>query len=67
MKVITENKKALFNYEVLEKFTAGIVLTGQEVKSIKLGRMTLPGAFVTLRNNEIFLVGASVPPYQPKT
>lgn len=66
MKVITENKKALFNYEVLEKFTAGIVLTGQEVKSIKLGRITLLGSFVTLRDNEIFLVGANVPPYQPK-
>ena len=66
MKVITENKKALFNYEVLEKFTAGIVLTGQEVKSIKLGRITLLGAFISLKDNEIFLVGASVPPYQPK-
>ena len=66
MKIIAENKKALFNYEVLEKFMAGIVLTGQEVKSIKLGRINLQGAFVTLRGGEIFLVGANVPPYQPK-
>jgi len=66
MKIITENKKALFSYELLEKFTAGIVLTGQEVKSIKLGRINLLGSFVALRNSEIFLVGASVPPYQPK-
>lgn len=66
MKVLAENKKVLFNYELLEKFTAGIVLTGQEVKSIKLGRMNLAGAFVTLRDSEIFLVGANVPPYQPK-
>jgi len=66
MKVLAENKKALFSYELLEKFTAGIVLTGQEVKSIKLGRMNLQGSFVTLRDSEIFLVGASVPPYQPK-
>jgi len=66
MKVITVNKKALFNYEVLEKFIAGIVLTGQEVKSIKLGRITLVGSFVTIKDGEIFLVGANVPPYQPK-
>lgn len=66
MKVIAENKKALFSYELLEKFMAGIVLTGQEVKSIKLGRINLLGSFVTLRDGEIFLVGASVPPYQPK-
>jgi len=66
MKVIAENKKALFSYELLEKFMAGIVLTGQEVKSIKLGRINLLGSFVTLRDGEIFLVGANVPPYQPK-
>ncbi|MCP6718470.1 MAG: SsrA-binding protein SmpB [Patescibacteria group bacterium] len=66
MKVITENKKAYFNYEILEKFEAGIVLIGQEVKSIKLGRINLAGAYVILREEEVFLVGANVPPYQPK-
>ncbi len=66
MKIITENKKALFDYEVLEKFKAGIVLTGQEVKSIKLGRIDLRGAFVVFKGDEIFLLGANVPPYQPK-
>ena len=66
MKIITENKKALFNYAILEKFEAGIVLIGQEVKSIKLGRINLAGAYVVLREEEVFLVGANVPPYQPK-
>jgi len=66
MKVITENKKAYFNYEILEKFEAGIVLIGQEVKSIKLGRINLAGAYVVLREEEVFLVGANIPPYQPK-
>ncbi len=66
MKTIIENKKALFNYEVLEKFKAGIVLTGQEVKSIKTGRVNLRGSFVVLRQEEVFLIGVSVPPYQPK-
>ena len=66
MNIITKNKKALFNYEVLEKFKAGIVLTGQEVKSIKLGRINLQGSFVVLKNEEVFMIGANVPPYQPK-
>ena len=66
MKVITENKKAKFNYEILEKFEAGISLIGQEVKSIKLGRINLAGAHVVLREEEVYLIGASVPPYQPK-
>ena len=66
MKIIAENKKALFDYEALERFKAGIVLTGQEVKSIKLGRMNLRSSFVVLRSEEVFLIGANVPPYQPK-
>ncbi|OIP75891.1 MAG: SsrA-binding protein [Parcubacteria group bacterium CG2_30_36_21] len=66
MAVIVENKKALFNYQVLEKFRAGIVLIGQEVKSIKTGRITLRGSFVVLRGEEVFLIGANIPPYQPK-
>jgi SsrA-binding protein len=66
MKIILENKKALFNYQILEKFKAGIVLTGQEVKSIKTGKISLRGAFVVVRGEEVFLVGANIPPYQPK-
>lgn len=63
--ILSENKKALFDYEVLEKYQAGIVLTGQEVKSIKNKRMNLHGSFVVLKDNEVFLLNASVPPYQP--
>ena len=66
MKTVSENKKAGFKYQVLEKFQAGIVLTGQEVKSIKMGRINLAGSFVVLRAGEVFLTGANVPPYQPK-
>ena len=64
--VIVENKKALFDYQVLEKFTAGIVLIGQEVKSIKQGRINLHGSYVVFHNEEPFLLNASVPAYQPK-
>lgn len=66
MRVIAKNKKALTNYHIIEKFQAGIVLIGQEVKSIKLGRINLEGSFVILKGEEIFLVGASIPAYQPK-
>lgn len=66
MKVYVENKKAYFDYEVLEEFEAGISLNGQEVKSIKLGRANLSGSFVIIRNGEAFLIGCNIPPYQPK-
>ena len=66
VKALAENKKAYFNYEILEKFEAGIVLIGQEVKSIKLGRINLAGSYVVIKNNEAYLIGCNVPPYQPK-
>ena len=66
MKLLSENKRAYFNYQILEKFEAGIALIGQEVKSIKLGRINLAGSYVILRGEEVYLVGAHVPPYQPK-
>lgn len=66
MAVLSENKKAYYNYEILEKFEAGLVLIGQEVKSIRSGRINLAGSYVTLRDNEAFLVGCNIPPYQPK-
>ncbi len=66
MQTFADNKKALFDYQVLETFQAGIVLTGQEVKSIRNGRMNLRGSFVVEQNEEIFLLNASIPPYQPK-
>ena len=62
---LAENRKAGFDYEILEKFTAGIELTGHETKSIKMGHFDLAGAHAILRNNEIFLVGANIPSFQP--
>lgn len=66
MKPLAENRKAYFNYEILEKYNAGISLIGQEVKSIKQGHMSLEGSYVVIRGGEAFLLGAHVPPYQPK-
>jgi len=65
MKIYSENKKAGFDYEVVEKFQAGMVLFGQEVKSIKTGHINLSGSYVAVRDNEVFLLGVKVPPYQP--
>lgn len=64
MSVISINKRANFDYEILEKFEAGMVLTGQEVKSIKTGHISLAGAFVTLKGSEAWLTNAHVPPYK---
>ncbi|MEK7088159.1 MAG: SsrA-binding protein SmpB [Patescibacteria group bacterium] len=66
MEFLTENKKAFFNYEILKKFNTGIELLGLEVKSLKAKRGTLDGAYVLARDNEVFLLGATIPPYQPK-
>lgn len=57
------NKKALHDYEVLEKYEAGLVLLGHEVKSAKNGGANLKGSYVSLRDNEAWLVKARVAPY----
>jgi len=61
-----ENKKAYFNYEILEKITAGIQLLGYEVKAVRAGRMTLDGAYAVIRGNEAFLINSSITLLQPK-
>ncbi|MBZ1348542.1 MAG: SsrA-binding protein SmpB [Candidatus Nealsonbacteria bacterium] len=66
MTTLAKNKKAYYNYEIKEKLEAGISLLGQEVKSIKGCRINLAGSYVVLRNEEVYLVGANIPPYQPK-
>ncbi len=66
MSALAKNKKAYFDYDILDKFEAGLVLIGQEVKSIKKGSITLKGSYIIPRNNELFLVGCHVPAYQPK-
>ncbi|OHA62499.1 MAG: SsrA-binding protein [Candidatus Wildermuthbacteria bacterium RIFCSPHIGHO2_12_FULL_45_9] len=65
MIIYAENRKARFTYEVLETFHAGLELNGQEVKSIKSGRIQIAGSYIILRGGELFLIGAVIPPYQP--
>ena len=66
MKTLATNKKAHFNYEILEKIEAGIVLTGIEAKAVKTGKADLSGSFAIIRNNKISLLNCSISPYQPK-
>ena len=58
------NKKARFNYQIIDSFEAGIVLTGQEVKSLRLGRGDLSDSFARVQNGEVFLKNAFIPAYQ---
>ena len=62
-RVIATNRKAFFNYEVLERAEAGIVLVGTEVKSIREGGLHFRDAFVEFRGGELFLVGCRIGPY----
>ena len=66
MQVITVNKRAGFEYEILETYEAGISLKGFEVKSVKNGRIGINGAYAVIKNNEAWLINADIPPYQPK-
>ena len=61
MKVV--NRKARYNYQILEKIEAGISLTGPEVKSVKQSRLKIDDAFVRIRDNEAFLINANIFPY----
>lgn len=67
MKVLASNRKAYFNFEVLDKFEAGIMLYGWEVKSIKAGRISLNGAYIKFKNLEAFLSGVSITKLQTST
>jgi SsrA-binding protein len=66
MKILAINKRASFDYEILEKLEGGLVLTGNEVKSIKTGHINLKGSYVTISRNELYLTNANIPAYQPK-
>jgi len=63
MKTIAQNKKAFHDYEILDKFEAGIALVGSEVKSIRAGRISLKDAFVEIHDNEAFLLRCHISPY----
>lgn len=59
------NPKAGFDYEILDTIEAGIILEGHEVKSIKTGKASIKGTYVKIMNEEVYLIGATIAPYQP--
>ena len=65
MKTLADNKRAWHDFEILEKFQAGLVLTGAEVKSAKLGRASLQGAYVLPRGSALWLTGMNIAAYAP--
>lgn len=60
------NRRARFDYEILETYEAGLALLGSEVKAARSGRANLMGSFVVIRGGEAWLVNAAIAPYQPK-
>jgi SsrA-binding protein len=62
-KLIAENRRARHDYHLLDRFEAGLVLTGTEVKSLREGRASLQRAFGDVRGGEVWLVGAHIPEY----
>jgi len=62
--ILAKNRRAAYDYELEDRYEAGLVLTGQEVKSIKTGHISLNGSFVTRKGQELFLTNASIPPYK---
>ena len=66
-KVVAQNKKARHDYTIEDVFEAGIVLTGTEVKSLRLGRASLVDAYADIRDGEVWMLGAHIPEYTEGT
>ena len=63
-KVISTNRKAFHDFLIFDKFVAGIVLTGTEIKSIRKGTINLKDSFAKIEDNEMFLYGMHISPYE---
>lgn len=62
-KIIADNKKAYYDYTIEDKFVAGLVLEGAEIKSVRNGRVNLKDSYVIIKNSEVFLLGAHISEY----
>ncbi|MEJ2434062.1 MAG: SsrA-binding protein SmpB [Pseudolabrys sp.] len=63
-KVVADNRRARFNYQIGETFEAGIALTGSEVKSLRQGKATIAESYADAKNGEIWLINANIPEYK---
>ena len=61
---IAENRKARYNYEIKEKIQAGIILTGTEVKSLRLGKASISESYASETNGKLFLINSNIPMYE---
>ena len=66
MQPLSTNRRAAFDYDILETYEAGIELLGHEVKSVRVGRINLAGCFTVIRDGQAFLLNVDIPPYQAK-
>jgi len=64
IKIIASNKKAYHEYHIIEKYDAGIVLTGTEIKSLRAGKINLKDSFAKIENSEIWLYNTHISPYE---
>ena len=64
MKLVANNKKAYHDYFIEEKYEAGLVLHGTEVKSLRMGKCSVKEAFIRIENNEVFVYGMHISPYE---
>ena len=64
MPTLATNPRAKFDYDILKIFEAGLMLTGQEVKSVRAGNVSLKGAYATLKGEEVWLLNAHISPYK---
>jgi SsrA-binding protein len=67
IKIVADNRKARFNYEIGEVFEAGIMLTGTEVKSLRTGKATIAESYADAREGEIWLINSNIPEYLQAT
>ena len=64
MKLVANNKKAYHDYFIEEKYEAGLVLHGTEVKSLRMGKCSVKEAFIRIENGEVFIYGMHISPYE---
>jgi SsrA-binding protein len=62
-KVVADNRRARYNYEIGDVFEAGLVLTGTEVKSLRSGKATIAESYASAEKGELFLINATIPEY----
>lgn len=62
-KIVSENRRARYNYEIGDTYEAGLVLTGTEVKSLRSGKATIAESYASAEKGELFLINATIPEY----